>query len=146
MYRAIVLVVVLANAVAGCASQDAQASPSSQKPVAASAASHVQPCTDVLVRARTCTDQYIPMLVDLRAKLDHPAGIAEAVKADRDGVIAQAKAEWANDSTDASIARTCAQNPGLPGDAETAASCLAKTDCAAFTACIAPLFENHLAK
>jgi hypothetical protein len=145
MLRSLTLAALVLSSIPGCASQDAQATPS-QKPVAASTASPAPQCTDVLVRARACTDQYIPMLVDLRAKLDHPAGIADAVKADRNGVIAQAKAEWANDSTDASIAQTCATNPGLPGDAETAATCLAKTDCAEFTACIAPLFEKHLTK
>src|ERR1700690_127059 len=145
MLRDLALVLLLTNAVAGCASQHAQDTPA-QKPGAASTASPAEPCTDVFVRARACTDQYIPMLVDLRAKLDHPAGIADSVKADRNGVIAQAKAEWANDSTDASIAQTCARNAAMPGDAEAAASCLAKTDCGEFTACIAPLFEKHLAK
>ncbi len=144
MLRALTLAALVLSSIPGCASQDAQATPS-QKPVAASTAP-AQPCTDVFVRARACTDQYIPMLVDLRAKLDHPAGIADAVKADRNGVIAQAKAEWANDSTDASIASTCSANAPLPGEAEAAAACLAKTDCGEYVTCIAPLFEKHLAK
>ena len=64
-------------------------------------------CVEVFSRNRTCTDQYIPALVDLRAKHDQPAGIAAEVAADRNGVIAQAKTEWATDSQPAAIDATC---------------------------------------
>ena len=55
-------------------------------------------CVAFITHARTCTDQYIPALVDARAAADMPAGIKAEVAKDRDGVIAQAKQEWATDS------------------------------------------------
>ena len=58
---------------------------------------------------RTCTDQFIPALVDARAAADVPAGIKQAVASDRDGTIAQAKTEWATDSTDANFEKMCSQ-------------------------------------
>src|SRR3954467_11758301 len=69
-------------------------------------------CVSVFQKQRSCTDQFIPALVDLRAKHDNPAGIAAKVKADRAGVIKEAKAEWANDSKDAAIDQTCTKLSG----------------------------------
>ena len=103
-------------------------------------------CTDVFVRARACTADYIPALVDSRARFDQPPGIAAAVREDRAGVISQAMTEWASDSQDDAIARTCAGATGAIGESQAARDCLALTDCAAFTACIMPVFEKRFAK
>jgi len=105
-------------------------------------------CVQTFTHARTCSDAYIPALVDSRAKYDIPQGIADQVKADRDAVIAQARTEWASDSTDAAIAQNCERMAQSANDADrdTARSCNAKTDCGEFTSCIMPVFENHFAK
>jgi hypothetical protein len=103
-------------------------------------------CVSVFQKQRSCTDQYIPALVDLRAKLDRPAGIAAKVKADRAGVIAPAKAEWANDSKDAAIDQTCTKISADPDMVSAAQSCLAKTECGAFVSCIMPVTVKHLSK
>jgi hypothetical protein len=109
---------------------------------AAAAPTAVASCVAALTRARTCSDAFVPALVDARARHDVPAGIAAAVAADRAGMIAQARAEWAVDSTDASIAQTCAD---AGGDVATAdADCAAATDCAAFATCAIRGFEASL--
>lgn len=101
-----------------------------------------QACIDVSVRSRTCTDPFVAGLVDTRAKHDIPAGIAASVRSDRAGVIAQAKREWANDSTDAAIESTC-KGPDAAHIAATR-DCLQRPDCAGFVACVLPSFEAAL--
>ncbi len=106
-------------------------------------------CVAVMQRARECTNDYIPILVDTRAKHDMPPGIAEAVKNDRDGVIAQAKQEWATDSQDPNIEAMCDRMAGEmndPSDQATANDCLGKQECVGFSTCVMPLFEKHMHK
>jgi hypothetical protein len=135
----------------GCASHESGTPASAPKVVEQSSASDDKAlCIAVLTRSRVCTDDYIPALVDSRAKLDKPAGIAAEVKADRNAVIAAAKQEWAEDSKDDKIAANCehmvaGMTEGDHQDSATARDCISK-DCAAFTACVMPLFEKHLAK
>ncbi len=135
MIRSLALLLVTLAIAPACSSKKAQAQ-----------TAEPDLCTQVFVRARACTDQYIPALVDLRARLDHPTGIAAEVAKDRDGVITAAKAEWATDSTDSGIAATCASTPAMLDDQATARGCLAKTDCGEFSACLMPLFEKHFRK
>ena len=110
-----------------------------------------QLCVEVFTRNRTCTDTYIPALVDARAKYDNPPGIADKVKADRDGIIAQAKQEWASDSTDEAIQSICTRlvaslSDDDRADGPKARECLAAADCGAYTTCIMPQFEKRFAK
>jgi hypothetical protein len=150
-----VLVPGLALALAACSASEA-AGPS---PAAPGQAQQAQPastdakagCVEVFTRNRTCTAQYIPALVDLRAKYDAPAGIAAEVAANRDAVIASAMEEWAVDSTDAAIDATCTKIvAGLTAAEITAVSgvqaCLANQDCGAYTTCVMPYFEKRFAK
>jgi hypothetical protein len=102
-----------------------------------------------MTRARTCTSDYIPALVDARARQDKPAGIAAEVAKDRDGVIAQANVEWAEDSKDENIAAMCQHlagnpSPEMQADADTIKGCLAAASCSDYTACSMPVFEKKL--
>jgi hypothetical protein len=148
-----VLSVLAAFALPACSASEASAPP----PVApAQAQSANNPdakalCVELFTRNRTCTDQYIPALVDLRAKYDQPAGIAAEVAADRAKVIAQANEEWATDSTPEAIDATCTKitanlTPGDQADFGGVQACLASQDCAGYTACVMPYFEKRLAK
>ena len=103
-------------------------------------------CVAVHTRARACTDAYIPALVDARARHDKPTGIAAKVAADRDGIIAAAKEEWAGDSTDGAIAQNCQQMIANASDQDRAdvTTCLAQQDCNAYASCVIPVFERHL--
>jgi hypothetical protein len=145
------LVSVLALSLApACGTSDAAPPVAPNQVQPATAGNGKALCIEVFTRNRTCTDQYIPALVDMRAKYDQPAGIAAEVAADRDGVIAQAKTEWATDSQPAAIDATCTQigaNPGAftQADVDATQACLAITDCAAYTACIMPLGEKRFA-
>ncbi|MGE0872547.1 MAG: hypothetical protein AB7P03_28595 [Kofleriaceae bacterium] len=137
------LVAVLVPFAAACGSAS-EAAPAST----AQGGDDHQLCVQLFTRNRECTDQYIPALVDARAKYDQPPGIAEKVKADRDGVIAIAKGEWAEDSKDDAIARTCQQlvanmTDEQRGSVDQARSCLTQTDCGAYTTCVMPLFEKR---
>lgn len=144
------LVLVLTAALApACGTSDAAAPPVAPNQVQPATAGDAKPlCVEIFTRNRTCTDQYIPALVDLRAKYDQPAGIAADVAANRADVIAHAKTEWATDSLPEAIDATCAKiiaNPAgfTQADGDAAQACLAHTDCAAYTACFMPLFEKR---
>ena len=104
-------------------------------------------CTGVFARMRTCSDQYVPALVDVRVRLDRPPGIAAQAASDRAGVIAQATQEWRKDSTDQAIAATCQHmvaEPPAKEDLDRAGACLAQHDCSAFVSCMTPIFEAHM--
>ena len=133
-------------ALAACGGADASPAP---RPSATPAASTpVDPaalaqCEAFFARARACTDDYIPSLVDVRIELDKPAGIAAEAQqpGGRDTIIAQAMTEWANDSQPAAVTALCnrvlgsmqpGQYDGMQAQAE---ACMATTDCAAFATC-----------
>jgi hypothetical protein len=99
-------------------------------------------CVKAFERQRACTQQFIPALVDLRASLDKPHGIASDVAEDRQGVIEQALEEWKDDSSDEGIARSCSSM--VPSKLPGAERCLAETDCDAFVKCVMPLVQQHL--
>jgi hypothetical protein len=151
-----VLALVLAAGLAACGASSGPPSTSAAKPAepAAPAASAAPAgdaraiCVQAMTRSRECTETYIPALVDARAKLDVPAGIAAQVKADRAAVITAAKQEWATDSTDAAIAAMCDRMAATvaPDDVKLAKGCVAAADCGAFTSCLVPIMERHMAK
>jgi hypothetical protein len=153
------LVAALALLPAACGTSDAAAPP----PVAPAQAQPASTgtgngtgnakavCVDVFTHNRTCTAQYIPALVDLRAKYDVPAGIAAEVAANRAKVIAQANEEWAVDSTPEAIDATCTKitaslGAGAQSDMAGIQQCLSIRDCDAYTACVMPYFEKRFAK
>lgn len=164
MSRSLCLVPVLAvlTVFAAVASTACSASEASAPPPVAPAQSQSEArsannpgakavCVDVFTRNRTCTAQYIPALVDLRAKYDQPPGIAAEVAADRAKVITQANEEWAVDSTPQAIDATCTKiaaglAPGDQADFGGVQSCLAIADCTAYTTCVMPYFEKRFAK
>lgn len=130
---------LLFSTLAACASADATPTPVTPQKTE-SAKPDRDLCVAVLQHARTCTDQYIPVLVDARAAADHPTGIKGEVAKDRAGVIAQAKQEWATDSTDANIEAMCAGPMIHTAEQRDAATrCQATADCSAFSACLVPI-------
>jgi hypothetical protein len=135
------LALVLFAAACGTTSDAAPATKQSTSPAP-------DACIQVMTKNRTCTEEFIPALVDSRAKLDTPAGIKDQVAKDRDGVIAKAKVEWAEDSKDENIAKMCAHMPAdlSAANLDAAKACLAKDACGEYVACITPVFEKHLAK
>lgn len=152
MSRSLLLVPFLALLIPACSSSEAAPPPVAPRAAQpASTADGKAVCVEVFTRNRTCTDQYIPALVDLRARYDQPAGIAAEVAAHRDDVIAQAKTEWATDSQPEAIDATCTQIAASLGEADQASlagaqACLASQDCGAYTTCIMPYFEKRFAK
>lgn len=149
------LALLLASlALAACSASEAAtpapAAPGQAQPATATADDKAA-CVQLFSRCRDCTDQYIPALVDLRAKYDVPAGITAAVASDRAAVIATANSEWATDSTPEAIDATCTKilahlTPAEHADLGAAQGCLAQTDCSAFTSCVMPYFEKRFAK
>ncbi len=110
-------------------------------------------CREAFARERTCTDDFIPALVDARIELDLPAGIAAEGKKEggRDGLIKQAKEEWSKDSEPAAVAAKCAEmSPKVPADQkaelmEAHKKCLAMSECKAFVECVMPITKKMLA-
>ncbi len=148
------LALVLAPLATACGTSDAAAAPTGTPATAQAQVGSddvQQTCVSMMRRSRTCTDVYIPALVDERARLDHPAGIAAEVAKDRAGVIAQANGEWTTDSTDASIASMCSHlaagaTDSQQADAVTVRGCLATTSCEDFTTCVIPVISKHFAR
>jgi hypothetical protein len=152
MSRYLVLGSFLAlSALAACEGAEAKPAPANTpvKAQASSADADHDLCVAFITRARTCTDQFIPALVDARAEADIPAGIKAEVAKDRDGVIAQAKGEWATDSDDAHIEQMCTPANvaahANDDDRAKATACTASADCAAYTACALPVFKTRWA-
>ena len=144
------IAISLLSLVSACASKAAAPAPANPQPAVATGDDAQPVCVETFTHNRTCTAEYIPALVDTRAKLDLPPGIAAQVKQDRAGVIAKATAEWATDSTDANITQRCQQMTAhMTGDGRALVSeargCLAKTDCTAYVACIEPVEEKLMA-
>lgn len=148
----LLLAPVLALLIPACGSSEAAApapvGPGQAQAQPASTGDAKALCVEVFTRNRTCTDQYIPALVDLRAKYDQPAGIAAEVAANRADVIARARTEWATDSLPEAIDATCTKLAGSVGEADQAGiqACLADQDCTAYTSCVMPFFEKRFAK
>jgi len=152
MSRYLVLGSFLAlSALAACEGAEAKPAPANtpQKMQASAANADHDLCVAFITHARTCTDQYIPALVDARAAADIPAGIKAEVAKDRDGVIAQAKQEFAVDGDDAHIEQMCSSaNIAKVATDETrrqATECNANTDCAAYVTCALPVFTARWA-
>ena len=144
-FLALVCLVPVALFAAACGTT----SDAAPAPKQAAAPTDHDTCIAVMTKNRACTDDYIPALVDSRARADQPAGIRDAVAKDRAAVITQAKAEWADDSKDPAIAAMCERMTAqpLPQDlVAMARGCLAKDACGAYVACITPVFEKHLSK
>jgi len=143
----VVVILSLAIAAAACGTASEAAPASQAKPQASAPTADAQDlCLHTMARSYQCTDQYIPAVVDLRAKKDHPAGIAAKVQADRDGVIARAKEEWKADSSDAAIIANCQRMATMvdANDLQTAQRCVAESDCNAFVTCIMPVMDKHM--
>jgi hypothetical protein len=144
------LLLALVAGAAACGGADAPARSGTTPTTEAQPATAGTPraaCVAMFERQRACTDIYLPALVDARIANDRPAGIAaEAAKpGGRDAMIATARTEWANDSTDASISATCdnvlakmppEQAEGMAGQAN---QCLAADACQAFVDCVIPM-------
>jgi hypothetical protein len=143
---ALALAFALAPLVAACGTSSEAAPAKPESAQAASAGDFQTACMTVMQRNRTCTAEYIPALVDMRARIDKPAGIKDAVAQDRAGVIAKANEEWVGDSTDEVFARVCqaAQQHATPEAAEQAKACMAKDTCAEYAPCITAVMEPSM--
>jgi hypothetical protein len=150
---AILSALAVTLAVTACAGAEADPKTSASPSTTTPPPTIVQACEQYFARARSCTDQYIPALVDLRIELDKPAGITEAARTDgRDAIIAKANEEWAVDSQPAAITATCEQiAQTIPPDQVEAmgaagAHCMAMTDCGEFSTCAMGLQRQHMAQ
>ena len=74
-----VLVIALAAACGTTHDATPTAQPTTKLQAMSSTADNQAFCVQGFQRARTCTDDYIPALVDARVKVDHPPGIAAVV-------------------------------------------------------------------
>ena len=142
------LILALAPLIAACGTaSEAAPAPAPAKP-AATSGDFQSACMAVMQRNRTCTDDFIPALVDARARKDMPPGIADAVAKDRPAVIARAKEEWVNDSKDENFARQC-QTLGEHATPEMVAAgeaCMAKDTCGEYVPCILAVIDNTMHK
>lgn len=152
MTRTLMLTALLTLAATACGTTEAAPSGPDEPATAQAAPDPVDLaalCVRAQQRARACTDEYIPALVDTRAAADRPTGIAAAVRSDRAAVIAEAKSEWATDSTDANLVAMCTNldasaTPAQRADAPAMEACVAAATCTGYVECALPLLTKHL--
>jgi hypothetical protein len=135
----------LALLLAGCASAPEPTTPQ----VSAAASESLETCKSLFARQATCTDEFIPMLVDTRIRHDKPPGItARAKDAGRDALIAQAKEEWKVDGAEPARTATCQKIAprATPAMLAQGRACLEKASCADFVACMAPFHDARIAE
>lgn len=125
--------------------------PAADTPAQSGPADPQATCVSTFERARECTDEYIPALVDLRISLDVPAGIAQAAQTDgRDALIATAKEEWKTDSEPAAVTANCQQMTSAIAAEQASAmadqlsACLPAASCSEFVQCVTPVQEAML--
>jgi hypothetical protein len=158
MNRTAVATLLLSSLIAACGASDpsapsdpvSPAAPAAAPAPASSEADVTELCRQSFVRQRECQDTYLPALVDLRVRLDVPAGIAARDRAEgREALLAVAEEEYAVDSTDQAIAATCdkivAEVPEANELAPRMSECLAHDSCDPFVDCILVITEEHLA-
>jgi hypothetical protein len=146
------LLVVLAGSLAACGGAGAEQGKETTPGASAAGGDMEAVCRDSFARQRTCTDDFIPALVDARIELDLPAGIAAEGKKDggRDALIAKAKEEWSKDSEPAAVAAQCTDMSGkMPADQKAEVSgalsqCLPSADCKSYVACVMPVTKKML--
>jgi hypothetical protein len=137
-------------AVAGCQNEEADAN--APRADAAGAALALLPtktgdlCRAFMQRQRACSAEFIPALVAARVSAENPPGLrAREQRIGREALLAEAFAEWDNDSTDPAIHSTCddlarSVPPAREGELRSSAgACLAKDRCAAFVDCAVPV-------
>jgi hypothetical protein len=109
-------------------------------------------CVTARTRERECAAEFVPALVDLRIRIDIPAGIARTGRnaRGRTRLLATAQTEFQADSTDERIAASCQEMAAsIPADqlgpmVTAQQQCIAAADCAAFVECQMPLTEQRL--
>lgn len=98
-------------------------------------------CVTAMTRERECQAEFLPALVELRVRLDMPAGIAERAEAEgQEAILEEAREEYVNDATDEAIEANCSQLDEMPEDRtqpiiDTETRCLEAEGCAAFVEC-----------
>ncbi|MBI4701675.1 MAG: hypothetical protein HY744_11045 [Deltaproteobacteria bacterium] len=110
-------------------------------------------CTSMMDKAVSCKDPFVEMLVDLRAELDFPKGIAKRAKSfEKPKLLADAKKELATDFADPKRTETCGAMAKkiAQADIDAVKACVAKADCKEFAACLKPtqkkMFEAQQAE
>ena len=112
-------------------------------------------CAEEIRRELTCEADFVPMIVDARIRLDLPPGMAARARGPdgRDGLVAEARAEFAEDYAPDRIETICNHRQARAASLSPEAledlrrdngACTGATDCRAFTACMAPILEKLL--
>jgi hypothetical protein len=121
--------------------------PASSPAPAAPAADPVAVCKAFFARQVTCKAQFIPALVDLRIRLDRPAGIAARAKAEgRDALIAIAHKEFETDGTNAQRTASCEQMAlkAPPQAMAPLKACVDAKTCDEYSTCAMPLIQARM--
>jgi hypothetical protein len=146
---------LLAAAACGGTSPAAEKPAPAPQPAARSTADLAPMCKHIFARKATCTDDYLPLLVDLRVELNLPPGIADEVKSKgRDAVLALARTELARDTEPDKVAALCEHAATNAMNAppervdqllQQGGACEAAADCKAFAVCAVAIDRGFIA-
>jgi hypothetical protein len=134
-----------------CAGADAPADNVTSSPALSETTNAQALCVQSFQKQRECSETFLPALVDARVRFDKPAGIAEMDRKEgREALVAVAREEWKNDSTDEAIAETCtgmvAHGGAKPEMVSAMQTCLAAGSCGDFVPCQVKIIEAHLSR
>lgn len=146
------LATVLTVLVAACGASSPKAEQPPEQPAARTAADLGPMCKRHYARQRTCVDDYLSALLDVRIELDMPPGIGDEVEANgRDAVLAIAHAEFQRDTEPARVDAICeAMATKTPAEhverlLKAGDECEATKDCKAFAACAVATERSYIA-
>jgi hypothetical protein len=144
--------VALIVAVAACGGSSKEPAKPASPPAARTADDVVPMCKRHWAHKVTCTDDYLPALLDLRVELNKPAGIGDEVKTQgRDAMLATARTEFARDSEPAKVEELCGMMATkMPPERvdqvlDQADKCEAAADCKAFATCAVAIDRGFIA-
>lgn len=122
------------------------------KPAAGTAADLGPMCQAYYVRQRSCVDDYLSALIDLRAELDMPKGVAAEVKSvGKPALVEKARVEWTSDTEQPKVDAICdAMATRTPADQverllKQGDTCAATPDCKAFAKCAVETERSYIA-
>jgi hypothetical protein len=145
---------LLVLALAACGGSSSKPADKPAPPAAHSSADLIPVCKRIFARKATCADDYLPLLLDLRAELDKPPGIGDQLKANRTEILAAAHTELVRDTAPEQLGALCdkasAQAAKAPPELlnkllEQAATCEAAADCKAFAPCVVAIDRGFMA-
>jgi hypothetical protein len=143
---------LLAVLTASCGGSKPAPAPATPPPASHTAADLGPLCRAHYAHEQTCADDYLSALIDLRAELNQPPGIADELKAKgKPAMVELAKVEFTSDTAPDKVAAICdAMATKTPAEQveplfKDGTHCAEMTDCKQFASCAVATERTYIA-